>query len=83
MAGVASFPSPEDDPNYEWLFYGVFMLLNPQNTLRDGPTSSFRIPFDVRGQRIVRNGHLPVWIAESQTNNAICGVGGRYLFKLT
>ena len=80
--GVTAIASPEDHPDFEWLYYGVFMLQNPQNALRDGPISSLQISIDVRGQRIVRAGVIPFWVAESQTANAIAGVGGRYLVKL-
>jgi len=82
-AGVASLPSPEDDPDFEWLYYGVFQAINPMNALRDGPVTGFRVPFDVRGQRVVRSGQTPVWIAESQGQSLAIGVGGRYLVKLT
>ena len=81
-AGVASLPSPEDDPDSDWLFYAVIGLINPQNALRDGPSSSKGMPFDVKGQRIVRAGEAPVWIAESQTSAVQLNVGGRYLVKL-
>ncbi len=82
-AGVASLPSAEDDPDFEWLYYAVFQVLNPQNALRDGPLSGVQFQFDVRGQRIVRKGQSLVWIAESQDSNCVAGVGGRYLIKLT
>ncbi len=83
-AGVASLPSPEDDPDYEWLYYNVFPLANPVGTgIHDGwPGASLVMPFDVRGQRIVRRGMTFVWLAESQGGNAFAGVGGRYLVKL-
>jgi len=82
-AGTASLPSPEDDPDFEWLYYAVFQLSNPVNALQDGPISAVQFPFDVRGQRILRRGETVVWIAESQTNDCFCGVGGRYLVKLS
>jgi len=82
-AGVASLPSPEDDPDFEWLYYGVYQLQNPQNALRDGPISATIREFDVRGQRIVRAGQSLIWIAESQGGNCMAGVSGRYLLKLT
>ena len=82
-AGVGSLPSPEDDPDFEWLYYGVFGLRNPQNALQDGPLSSIRTAFDVRGQRIVRSGQTLVWLAESEGGAAVAMVGGRYLVKLT
>ena len=83
-AGVASLPSPEDQPDYEWLFYGVYGIHNDElvnegnaNALQTG-----RVDFDVRGQRIVRAGASVVWIAETQTLNVDAIVGGRYLVKL-
>ncbi len=82
-AGVASLPSPEDDPDFEWLYYGVFGMKNPQNALRDGPASARTIQFDVRGQRVMRTGQTVVWIAEAQGADATAQVGGRYLVKLT
>jgi len=83
VAGVVSLPSPEDDPDSEWLYYVSTILVNPQSALRDGPTSSIVIAFDVRSQRILRAGWSVVWLAESEGNNAIAGVTGRYLAKLT
>ena len=83
-AGVASLPSPEDDPDAEWLFYTQFDLRTPAASSPEGtiaPTM-FREHFDVRGQRILRVGSQLVWIGESQDNNVIAGVGGRYLVKL-
>ncbi len=82
-AGVASLPSPEDDPDAEWLYYAQGSVQNPNNALRDGPTSGRFVDFDVRGQRIVRAGSTIVWIAESQVANVTVGVNGRFLVKLT
>ena len=82
-AGVGSLPSPEDDPDFEWLYYTVLGLKNPQNALRDGPLSAQRVMFDVRGQRIIRSGSSVVWIAECQAANCTAQVSGRYLMKLT
>jgi len=83
-AGVASLPSPEDDPDAEWLYYGVFGLGNSPVSPTDGAGFSWvRHDFDVRGQRIVRAGSSLVWIAEAQTTAARALVGGRYLTKLT
>jgi len=82
-AGVAALPSPEDDPDAEWLYYDVFHIGNPQNALRDGPLSAVSRRFDVRGQRIVRAGSNVLWIAESETTDVSVGVAGRYLAKFT
>ncbi len=84
-AGVGSLPSPESDPDFEWLYYGVFPLFNSVQTANSGAdrTSALILPFDVHSQRIVRTGSSLVWLAESEGNNAIAGVGGRYLVKLT
>jgi len=81
-AGVASLPSAEDDPDFEWLYYTVLQGINPQNTLRDGPLSGLHVRFDVKGQRVVRTGYSVVWIAEAQTTAVQVGVGGRALVKL-
>ncbi len=83
VAGVVSLASVEDDPDFEWLYFASFGLINPMNALRDGPVSGIHIPFDVRGQRIVRTGYTAVWLAESQSSNVTVGVNGRYLNKLT
>ena len=84
-AGVASLPSPEDSPDSEWLYYAQFDLTNPITSPTEGQISvnARVVDFDVRGQRIVRAGESPVWIAESETSGVIIGVGGRYLGKLT
>ncbi len=82
-AGIGSMPSPEDDPNSEWLFYASGSLINPDNALKDGPTSSRFVDFDVRGQRIMRSGETLVWIGHAETSNLIMGVNGRLLVKLT
>ena len=80
-AGVGSLPSPEDDPDSDWLYYGVFGLHNAvSGQLSD--ESHVRQDFDVRGQRISKNGETVVWLAESQTSDVDAMVGGRYLFKL-
>jgi len=82
-AGVASLPSPEDDPDAEWLYYFQGSVINPMNALRDGPVSGGFHDFDVRGQRIMRQGSSVVWLAESQVASVTVGVNGRYLAKLT
>ena len=82
VAGVASLPDPEDDPDFEWLYYGVFGLSNPSNALKDGVGTQRIIHYDVRGQRIVRAGQNVVWIAQSITNNCRAFVAGRLLVKL-
>jgi len=85
VAGVASLPSPEDDPDAEWLFYTQFDVVNPQTSALQGSNSpsDFRTAFDVRGQRIMRSGHTVVWLAETETESLLVGVAGRYLCKLT
>ncbi len=82
-AGVASMPDPETRPDFEWLYYHVGGLKNPNSALRDGPTSSYTVPFDVRGQRIVRTGETPVWLAAARGQSIHLAIGGRYLLKLT
>ncbi len=81
-AGVASLPSPEDDPDSDWLYYAVLPVLNPATADTDGPLSMYTYDFDVKGQRVVRSGETPVWLMESQTVNCEAFVGGRYLAKL-
>ena len=84
-AGVGSLPSPESDPDFEWLYYDVMLFENGPQTANVGADNcaSMIKPFDVRGQRILRTGYTLVWLAESQTMDAFCGVGGRYLAKLS
>ncbi len=84
-AGVASLPSPEDDPDAEWLYYSQFDVTNPVLNSIEGVSgvNVYRMAFDVHSQRVVRSGSTVVWIGESQTNNVLLGVAGRYLVKLT
>jgi len=82
VAGVAALPSPESDPDFEWLYYGVFPMVTGM-TAGAEESSTIILPFDVRSQRIVRSGSTVVWLAESEGQNASAGVGGRYLVKLT
>ena len=82
-AGVGSLPSPEDDPDFEWLYYGVFPLSNAIGAQSEGSEwNVWKTMPDVRGQRVVRSGYTVAWLAESQNANAMAGVGGRYLVKL-
>ena len=81
-AGVASLPAPEDDPDFEWLFYSSIFLKNPNDTSQTGPASTRIISFDVRGQRIVRAGNIPFWIASCVTSNCQAAATGCYLVKL-
>ena len=82
-AGIASLPSPEDRPDFEWLYYNVFPLWNPLALDGSSNGRGINISFDVKGQRIMRAGQTVAWIAESQGQAAFAGVGGRYLVKLT
>ena len=82
VAGVGSLPSPEDDPDSDWLFYAVMGLVNPNTTNNDSSLANVHFDFDVSGQRIVRVGASPVWIAEAQSQAIFTQVGGRYLAKL-
>ena len=82
-AGVAALPSPISDPDFEWLYYGSVILRNPNLVFQDGPAASIVVPFDVRGQRIVRAGQTVVWIGEAEISTIFTGVTGRYLVKLT
>ena len=80
--GVTALPDPEDDPDAEWLYYSSFQLRNNEEAFRDGPLAGIHIPFDVKGQRILRAGSVLVWIAKCITNNVRVGVTGRCLVKL-
>ncbi len=82
-AGIGSLPSPEDDPDSEWLWYAAGQLSNPNDTTQSGPIAGRFIDFDVKSQRIVRNGWTTVWICHTETNAITAGVAGRYLVKLT
>ena len=83
-AGVNSLPSPEDRPDFEWLYYGVWTLQNGiTSQVGQGDSTWAQVAVDVRGQRVVRSGLSVAWIAESQANDGFAGVGGRYLAKLT
>ncbi len=84
-AGVAALPSPLTDPDAEWLYY-VSGQIRRENTANvDRGIGTFFMPFDVRGQRIVRVGQTPVWIAEISVglDGIDVAVAGRYLVKLT
>jgi len=82
-AGVGSLPDPESQPDFEWLYYTVVGLRNGQAGDPDGSTiASQMIPFDVRGQRVLRSGSSMVWLAKAETTGAFVQVGGRYLVKL-
>ena len=82
-AGVASLANPITDPDAEWLYYVTGNLLRGNAANDEDGTSTATIPFDVRGQRIVRAGSTLVWIAAAQTAAVQSMVGGRYLLKLT
>ena len=82
-AGVGSLPDPESQPDFEWLYYTVVGLRNGQAGDPDGSTiASQMVPFDVRGQRVLRSGSSMVWLAKAETTGAFVQVGGRYLVKL-
>ncbi len=81
-AGIGSLPSPEDDPDAEWLAHFSGTLINPNSTARDGPLSGIQIPFDLRGQRIMKTGQSQVWIGHAENANLLIAVNGRYLVKL-
>ncbi len=84
-AGVASLPSPESDPDFEWVYYTVLMGRNPVagSSPADNDIWKFQSNFDVKSQRVLRSGQTFVWLAESQSSSGVIGVGGRYLCKLT
>ncbi len=82
-AGVASLASPSSDPDAEWVYYVAGGVVQEEAA----PIGSFaevaRVPFDVRGQRIVRAGSTVVWIAQAVSGPLFMSVNGRYLTKLT
>jgi len=82
-AGIASLPSPESDPDAEWLGYWQGSLKNANNALVDGPVSSSFLDFDLRSQRVMRNGQSIVWVGHAETNTIVMAANGRYLAKLT
>ena len=82
-AGIGSLPSPETQPDAEWLYYTVGSLINGANVLKDGPLSAVEFGFDVHAQRVLRAGSSVVWIGHAETSNLTLGVSGRYLAKLT
>ena len=86
-AGISALPSPETDPDFEWLYYSVHQLQQVGAQLDGASLEGESHAFDVRGQRIVRLGQTLVWLA-AVTSAAVAvdarvGVGGRYLVKLT
>ncbi len=87
-AGVGSLPSLEDDPDSDWLYYGVFGVRTPVTIAANVQPiaqgiSGGRFHLDVRGQRILKTGESVVWLAEAQNAACLAFVGGRYLVKLT
>ncbi len=82
-AGVASLPSPVSDPDAEWLYYNVGRVSRGNTASIDNGLASVYMPFDVRGQRIVRAGSTVVWIGEAVGGGIDINVAGRYLSKLT
>ena len=67
-AGVTALPDPEADPDFEWLFHMSIILKNYPANAVTCDTDRKHIPFDVRGQRIVRAGNIPFWIAQADTS---------------
>ena len=84
-AGVASLPDPMSDPDAEWLYYFAGGLHRENRANVDSAPASLMMPFDVRGQRIIRVGSSVVWIAAVNTGSSgvTLQVTGRYLVKLT
>ena len=81
-AGVGSLPSPEADPDAEWLYYAAGVLRRSATAnINDGVTT-FRDQFDVRSQRRLRSGESMVWLLSARTGSVRASVSGRYLAKL-
>jgi len=81
-AGVASMPSPVTDPDAEWLYHISGQLIRGLTANIDDGIATVRIPFDVRGQRVLRAGSNVVWIGAAEGTTLDLGVTGRYLVKL-
>jgi len=81
--GVATLPSPQLRPDFEWLYYSVVQLYQVGAQDTGGNSESTQFNFDVRGQRVIRTGQTVVWLAEAVNVAMRIGVGGRYLVKLT
>ncbi len=84
-SGVGSMPSPEDEPDADWFYYEQFDIINPAASSIAGASAAntYRSHFDVKGQRIMRDGFAVVWLAEAQDSVVEVGVCGRYLVKLS
>ena len=82
-AGVAALPDPIDNPGASWLFWYSTQLRRMNLDNDDGGLATIRMPFDVKGQRVLRAGSTTVWIASAQNVNMEVGVAGRVLVKLT
>ena len=81
-AGVGSLPDPGDDPGAEWLYYFAGGMVQDQAAVQGVESETIRMPFDVKGQRIVRSGSSVVWVALLEGGPGFVAVNGRYLVKL-
>ena len=83
IAGVASMPSPETDPDAEWVYHTSGIVQRETvETNSAGGNAFLRIPFDVRGQRIIRTGSTVVWLGSARGATILMGANVRYLVKL-
>ena len=83
IAGVAAMPDPETDPDAEWIYHTSGMVLRETvQTNTSGPSCIVRVPFDVRGQRVVRTGSTVVWLGSARGVGLMLGANVRYLVKL-
>ena len=84
IAGVASLPSPELDPDASWIFYTSGQMIRETVLTNSADVGQvYRIPFDVRGQRIIRSGETVVWLGAARGATVNMSVYARYLVKLT
>ena len=81
-AGVGSLPSPESQPDFEWLYYHAGNLRRDGTANTDNGLTTIRVEFDVRSQRILHSGESLVWLCSIRTNAVEAAVGGRALVKL-
>ena len=82
-AGVASLPDPATAGDFEWLYYSTGQLQRGLTANDENGLATVAVPFDVRGQRIVRAGQNIAWWCSAVDAAVQIGVAGRYLVKLT
>ncbi len=81
-AGTASLADPENEPDFEWLYYQAGNLRRSGTANNDNGLTTVQMPFDVRSQRILQAADNVVWLLAARCQSVEAGVGGRYLAKL-